>query len=327
MDATMSDIEWTGETWNPVRGCAKVSPGCKNCYAMRFAHRFSGEGQPYEGLTRLSPHGPEWTGKFAFAADMLDKPLRRKKPTVYFVNSMSDLFGEGVSDEQIAAVFGVMAATPQHTFQILTKRAERMREWMEWVASLNVNARVDIAAKTGLFCAGWPLPNVWLGVSVEDQKRRPRIDDLRRTPAAIRFLSLEPLLEDLGKLELNGVDWVICGGESGHGARPMHPDWARSLRDQCADAGVPFFFKQWGEWLSVTGGTRESRLEREDILQCEEVPCYIWSDNAASYRVGKRAAGRILDGRTHDGLPRGHEDLFERIAAGKKAKRKLEVTP
>ena len=250
-----SEIEWTDATWNPVRGCVKVSPGCKHCYAETFAERWRGvAGHAYErGFDpRLAP-------------DQLDAPLRWRKPQRVFVNSMSDLFGDFVPDEYIAAVFGVMAYASQHTFQVLTKRGERMRAWHEWIqrvapdgsdvaycaeAAYEAVGEASETEKTRLdgrliLDAQWPLPNVHLGVSVEDRKYGvPRIAALRDTPAALRFLSVEPLLEDLGALDLRGIGWVIVGGESGHGARPMNEAWVRPIRDQCAAQGVPFFFKQ-----------------------------------------------------------------------------------
>ena len=253
--AGKSEIEWTDATWNPVRGCVKVSPGCKHCYAETFAERWRGvAGHAYErGFDpRLAP-------------DQLDAPLRWRKPQRVFVNSMSDLFGDFVPDEYIAAVFGVMAYASQHTFQVLTKRGERMRAWHEWIqrvapdgsdvaycaeAAYEAVGEASETEKTRLdgrliLDAQWPLPNVHLGVSVEDRKYGvPRIAALRDTPAALRFLSVEPLLEDLGALDLRGIGWVIVGGESGHGARPMNEAWVRPIRDQCAAQGVPFFFKQ-----------------------------------------------------------------------------------
>lgn len=264
-----SAIEWTDATWNPVRGCKKVSPGCKHCYAETFAERWRGiPGHAYEqGFDpRLVP-------------EMLDAPLRWKRPRTIFVNSMSDLFGEFVPDDYIAAVFGVMAAANQHTFQVLTKRAERLPEWFEWMAMRGEYERMWRAAEArGLGSVlsamkanetpAWPTPGVHLGVSVEDRKYGvPRIEHLRNVPAAVRFLSIEPLLEDIGTLDLTGIGWVIVGGESGPGARPMRPEWVRSIRDQCQSAGVPFFFKQWGGVL-------------------------------------KKKAGRELDGRTWDELPK-----------------------
>ena len=239
----MSDhtkIEWTDATWNPVRGCTKISPGCVHCYAETFAERFRGvPGHPYEqGFDlRLVPH-------------KLADPLRWAKPKMVFVNSMSDLFHEDVPDSYVGMVADVMRVANWNTYQVLTKRSERMAEHLRTkLRSLSVE------------------PHVWWGVSVEDRRHGlPRIQHLRESPAAVRFLSVEPLLEDLGTLDLSGISWVIVGGESGHGARPMREEWAQSIRDQCRDAGVPFFFKQWG-------GVRKS------------------------------AAGRTLDGRTYDELP------------------------
>ena len=219
MSAT-STIEWTDATWNPVRGCTKVSPGCARCYAATFAERFRGvPGHPYEqGFDlRLVP------GKLA-------EPLGWAKPKTIFVNSMSDLFHDGVPDDYIVQVARVMQQASWHTYQVLTKRSERMAELLR--------TRLAFAAE---------LPHVWWGVSVENRKHGlPRVDVLRAAPAAVRFLSVEPLLEDLGCFDLTGIHWVIVGGESGHGARPMHEAWATGLRDQCVAAEVPFFFKQWG---------------------------------------------------------------------------------
>lgn len=228
-----STIEWTDATWNPVTGCVKISPGCKHCYAETFAERFRGvPGHPYEQGFDLRL----WPSR-------LDAPLRWKRPRMIFVNSMSDLFQDGVTDEFIAQVFEVMARARQHTFQVLTKRAERLAQWHE------------------AHHEAWWLENVWLGVSVEDRRYGlPRIPLLRRVRAAVRFLSVEPLLEDLGPLDLTGIDWVIVGGESGHGARPMRPHWAGSVRDQCLAADVPFFFKQWGGvWKKRNGRELDNR--------------------------------------------------------------------
>ncbi len=211
----MSRIEWTDKTWNPVRGCTKISPGCKHCYAATFAERFRGvPGNAYEqGFDlRVVPH-------------MLDRPRQWKRPVRIFVNSMSDLFHQDVPDEYIARVFDVMRETPRHQYQLLTKRSARMAEVLE---------------KTGV------PENVWCGVSVENGDYTSRIADLMRVPAQIRFLSIEPLLGPIDDLPLDGIGWVIVGGESGHGARPMDPTWVRSIRDRCVDANVPFFFKQWG---------------------------------------------------------------------------------
>jgi len=237
-----SAIEWTDATWNPIRGCVKVSPGCKHCYAETFAERFRGvPGHPFE-------HGFD----LRLISEKLDQPLLWKQPRRIFVNSMSDLFQEGVPAGYIATVGRVMKRAHWHVFQVLTKRHDRMRELLSgrlgWMASL---------------------PNVWFGVSVENREYGlPRIEALRRTPAALRFLSIEPLLEDLGSLELAGIHWVIVGGESGPRARPMRAEWVLSIRDQCQQAKVPFFFKQWGG-------------------------------------VQKHKTGRELGGRTYDELPAG----------------------
>jgi protein gp37 len=299
----LTKIEWTEQNWNPTRGCSVTSPGCTNCYAMRQAHRFSGEGKPYEGLTKLTGAGPQWTGEVRLSPrHILEAPLRRRKPTTYFVNSMSDLFHESLSNEEIAAVFGVMAAAPRHTFQVLTKRAERMGEWFEWMRQTAkawgaesaeippCDIRVHFAAhcasqvisydgEVGPLPVTWPPTNVWLGVSVEDQKRAAeRIPHLLKTPAAVRFLSCEPLLGHLqldvvrlddfasvnvltGERSYAGrggspgrdvaggprVDWVIVGAESGNGARPMDLTWARRIVDDCKEAGVSAFVKQLGQ--------------------------------------------------------------------------------
>lgn len=240
-----SSIEWTEHTWNPVTGCTKVSPGCKHCYAETLSRRLHAMGAAgYEQGFRLTLH-PE----------RLQQPLGRRRPTTYFVNSMSDLFHDDVPDGYIDQVLDVCRRTPQHTYQVLTKRAERLPQ----------------------FFAGRLVPtNVWLGVSVEDGRYGvPRIAELRRVHAAVRFLSIEPLLEDLGPLDLAGMHWVIVGGESGHGARPMRPEWAERVRQQAQAQGVAFFFKQWGAW------------------------------GADGVRRGKKANGRMLAGRQWDELPAG----------------------
>jgi protein gp37 len=235
-----SSIEWTDATWNPVRGCTRITPGCDHCYAETFAERFRGvPGHPYEqGFDlRLIPA-------------KLAEPLRWKKPKMIFVNSMSDLFHKDVPDDYVESVCRVMERANWHTYQVLTKRSSRLRNLL--------HGRLAFAAG---------LRHIWWGVSVEDRVHGlPRVEHLRQAPAAVRMLSVEPLLEDLGEIKLDGIRWVIVGGESGPGARPMHKDWVRSIRDQCERAGVPFFFKQWG-------GTRKGK------------------------------AGRELDGRSYDGVP------------------------
>jgi protein gp37 len=258
-----TSIEWTrdadgtpGMTWNPVRGCVKITPGCDHCYAETFAERFRGvKGHPYEqGFDlRLVP-------------DKLAEPLRWKTPKVIFVNSMSDLFHKDVPEDYVEAVCRTMEQANWHTYQVLTKRSSRMRNMLQ--------ARLRFAAD---------LPHIWWGVSVEDRAHGlPRVEHLREAPAVVRFLSVEPLLEDLGEINLEGIHWVIVGGESGHGARPMQKEWVLSLRDQCGRAQVPFFFKQWG-------GVRKSK------------------------------AGRELDGKKYDGMPSRVElpvlDNGKRLAA------------
>lgn len=296
----MSDqtgIEWTDATWNPTTGCTKVSPGCDHCYAKTMYERFNGK-DSFETVL-LHP-------------DRLDKPLHWRKPRKVFVNSMSDLFHQDVPDEFILDVWKVMARTPQHTFQILTKRHARMRSFTRRLAFAGPTGAERDAGITGrvpyLFSNGddnWdlgkvrPLDNVWLGVSVENQQWADiRIPALLDTPAAVRWISAEPLLGPVDLLQAvnklhalasarfrpGGLDWVVVGGESGPGARPMDPQWARSLRDECRRAEVPFLFKQWGAF-------------RPPIDDDES--------GALMTRVGKKAAGRELDGRTWDEYPVG----------------------
>lgn len=293
-------IEWTDATWNPVTGCDKVSPGCDHCYAETFAERWRGtEGHYFErGFdVQLRP-------------DKLDLPLRWTKPRRIFVNSMSDLFHDKVPDEYIARVFAVMACAYQHTFQLLTKRHGRMKSLLsssEFVAMVDRESIAYDRSPLGHRQISWPLRNVWLGVSAEDQKRADlRIPALLDTPAAVRFVSAEPLLGPLdiarfvehedAKYDVSPLDWVIVGGESGPGARPMHPDWARSLRDQCVAASVPFLFKQWGEWVT------EDQSPEDIVLP--GVSTRHWGDSEPDvYKVGKKRAGRELDGRTWDQYP------------------------
>ena len=253
----MSGIEWTNKTWNPVRGCTKVSPGCANCYAETFAERFRGvPGNAYEqGFDlRLVP-------------EKLDTPLRWRKPRLIFVNSMSDLFQDGVPTEFIADVGRTMEEANQHIYQVLTKRHDRMRELLSgdlrWMASVK---------------------HVWWGVSVEDQRYGlPRLEALRDTPAAHRFLSVEPLLEDLGPLDLTGIEWVIVGGESGPGARPIEEAWVLRILHQCREQGVRFFFKQWGG-------------------------------------VHKKKTGRLLQGRTFDEYPTSMTDHLARVRSPRQSR-------
>ncbi|PVA66190.1 DUF5131 family protein [Mycobacteroides abscessus] len=303
-------IEWADSTWNPITGCDKVSPGCDHCYAETFAERWRGTPGHYfeNGFdVQLRP-------------DKLDLPLRWTKPRRIFVNSMSDLFHDRVTDEFIARVFAVMALAPQHTFQVLTKRHGRMRSLLNSDRFIEQfqEAWETTPGPDGpeAYAPPWPLPNVWLGVSAEDQKRADlRIPALLDTPAAVRFVSAEPLLGPINlhtdPIEAGSpfwgsqLNWVIVGGESGPGARPMHPDWARSMRDQCVAAAVPFLFKQWGEWAPVDRDEITSKptvtlaLDGQDTYYAHRNH----ADVATLARVGKKRAGRELDGRTWDQYP------------------------
>ena len=253
-----SAIEWTDATWNPTTGCDRVSPGCANCYALDLAARLKRMGVPgYERDGDPRTSGPGFG--LMLHPERLLLPLRWARPRRVFVNSMSDLYHPEVPDEFIVKVFAAMAIAPRHSFQVLTKRPERMREWAispglsddvrsaMYELSLRAALEVDRAFR-------WPLPNVWLGTSVENARWRTRIDELRATPATVRFLSCEPLLGPLGELELEGIHWVIVGGESGPNHRPVREEWILSVRDECETAGVPFFFKQWGGMKSKSGG-------------------------------------------------------------------------
>jgi len=215
-----SKIEWTERTWNPTTGCTKMSPGCKHCYAETMAHR----------LQAMGANGYENGFDLSLIPERLSEPLNRRRPTTYFVNSMSDLFHDDIPFEFLDEVFSVIERTPQHTYQILTKRASRMRKYF--------------SPENHIVPA-----NAWLGVSVEDRKYGvPRIDELRNIDAQIRFLSIEPLLENIGDVDLTGIHWAIVGGESGPKARPMQPAWVQSIKEQCENSGTAFFFKQWGGW-------------------------------------------------------------------------------
>jgi len=247
----MSKIEWTDVTWNPVAGCTIATGGCTNCYAMRMAARLEAMGVPkYQGLTRKSGERYVWTGTIVQDEKALAAPLTWRKPRTVFVNSMSDLFHTSVELGFIARVWGIMKATPQHTYQILTKRPERMCE---------VLSHSDFPV----------LSNVWLGTSVEDGAVLGRIEELRRTPAAVRFISFEPLIGSVADADLRDIDWAIVGGESGPRARPMLAEWASEIEELCRDAGAAFFFKQWGG-------------------------------------RNKKAAGRTFNGKTYDEMPTDH---------------------
>jgi len=352
--ADTTKIEWTDATWNPITGCTLVSDGCRHCYAATLAATRLKNHSSRAGLARINAAGEaKFTGEVRLNAQWLDQPLRWRKPRRIFVCAHGDLFHENVPDEWIDRVFAVMALAPQHTFQVLTKRPERMAEYANSHRYLWIGDQMMIHAPQGLdlrplidafgneeepniMPAKWPLPNVWLGTSVEDQATADaRIPQLLDTPAAVRFISAEPLLgpvdltriispthrinslsrTDDGGSPLPRLDWIIVGGESGSRARPMHPDWARSLRDQCTAAGVAFFFKQWGEfeasldrdrddpdwsadysrkysnrgkskWLNLAGG-RGFNGERFHVMR----------------RVGKSRAGRLLDGREWNEVP------------------------
>lgn len=386
----MSDytgIEWSDATWNPVTGCTRVSEGCRNCYAERLAATRLAHLPAYDGVARMTPEGPRWTGLVRFDTDRLAIPLRWRKPRRVFVNSMSDLFHEALTNEEIAAVFGVMAACPQHVFQILTKRPARMLEWFGWVESMSRDRAWPWCRVCMLRYISpshdsygpqtrtpWPLPNVWLGVSAEDQATADdRIPILLQTPAAVRWVSAEPLLgpidvrpwvggrtsmhmsasvegalanrnfrglldgdgrelseaeaeAQLRALQQHGVrliaangcddfdpetgcrghsrpqlDWIVVGGESGPGARPMHPDWPRSIRDQCQSAGAAFLFKQWGEAAPFCALPPDIQHQLQAPSELTGEPF----EPATLYRVGKHAAGRMLDGRTWDEYPGG----------------------
>lgn len=385
--ADHSLIEWTDATWQPITGCSIVSPGCTNCYAMKLAGTRLKNVPSRVGLTFDSKAGPIWNGKVRFNEQWLDQPLRWREPRKIFVCAHGDLFAENVPDEWIDMVFASMALAPQHTFQVLTKRAGRMREYLSGLTCDGAR-RFNIVAAAGRFMddgdnahdfvanAPWPLPNVWLGVSAEDQVRADeRIPELLATPAAVRFVSAEPLLGpmDLGKFMWpvhprwpaqyrsaaealaagasvtyhrqalvwagrSFIDWVIVGGESGQGARPMHPQWVRSLRDQCAAAGTAFFFKQWGEWAPICFMSEEQTdacyvpapaRNPEAVRRCKVDQCVLHANgerfdldaysrevrrsrrrmfeadfNAMTmFSIGKKRAGRRLDGIEHNAMP------------------------
>ncbi len=371
----MSKIEWTEKTWNPVIGCSKISPGCDNCYAERMAGRQAGmelarlkkntdgyeescgfdlENGKYINVVNKAG---KWNGHIYSNENALEIPLKRKKPTMYFVVSMGDLFHESVPFDFIDKIFAVMALCPQHTFQILTKRPGRMAEYFRYIhknfldVSLAASRLPRIFNDIDMICDaeydrlsnGRVLPNVWLGVTAENREQADlRIPILLQIPAAVRFVSVEPMLGavDLTSIkwakidtsnwqlppgvpkpeecwsmnnvlearpadELNppkiGLDWVIVGGESGPGARPMHYEWPKAIRDQCVAAGVPFFFKQWGEWGGVTRSVKDRRRHVNDPNW------HLWPDtgmeSAVSIKVGKKKAGRLLDGRTWEQYP------------------------
>ena len=364
-----SKIEWTTDTWNPVTGCTRVSAGCDNCYAVTMTKRLSGMPHTKEKYGGLINEGKNhFNGTIKLHEAELETPIKWRKPRMVFVNSMSDLFHKDVPFRFIAKVFHVMGYTPHHTYQILTKRPDRMAEFLsgcgEWEGYIthNGNPPSSYGGNGEIICGyeNWPLHNVWLGTSVEDQKAADdRIPHLLKCPAAVRFLSCEPLLgqvnlpyidfpkaweiarsvapeyhhnkcsfnqnnggilcdcEVLNKVNpLEGIHWVIAGGESGHKARPMHPGWARSLRDQCVEAGVAYFFKQWGEWTPrcqmEDAGFSIQDLDnyREEILyntgEIMKKDGSNWTDKKESKivaKAGKKAAGRLLDGKEWNQMP------------------------
>lgn len=349
MMAETSSIEWTDATWNPITGCTLVSQGCRHCYAARLAATRLRNHPSRAGLARVNAAGEaKFTGEVRFNEDWLDQPLRWRKPRRIFVCAHGDLFHESVPDEWIDRVFAVMALTPQHVFQVLTKRPERMRDYLGHGGTCIPVGIRHAAESMGLGDPGplpITLPNVWLGTSVENQATADeRIPPLLTTPAAVRFISAEPLLGavDLRFLQpfdppveidaLNGthgvlrphrgrsahLDWVIVGGESGPGARPMHPDWARALRDQCAAAGVPFFFKQWGEWgpddgppaigpdrvMDGTAACAAWNGTRWEIAESGYKQADRGKNGEWVYRLGKKKTGATLGGREHREFPR-----------------------
>lgn len=320
-------IEWTDYTWNPVTGCTPVSEGCRNCYARRVAQRLRGRfGYPADDPFRVTLH-PE----------QLEEPLKLRKPSRIFVCSMGDLFHEDVDEKFIAKVFAIMDLARQHTYLVLTKRPARMQRLLSdedfqfhvgWFQSMAVR---ELGLPEPKEIGPWPLRNVWAGVSVENQPAADeRIPILLQTLAAVRYVSVEPML-GLVKMDYlwlhpecsawytdgmirgqhplrgvaKGLDWIICGGETGPGARPVHPDWVRNLRDQAIAAGVPFFFKGWGDWVPQSQADEDLYLGgyRSSGIEWPESPVELLTEDNSVYHVGKKAAGRTLDGRTWDQYP------------------------
>ncbi len=376
--AEHTHIEWTDATWQPITGCTTVSPGCANCYAMHLAGTRLAQHPSRAGLTREVNGHHVWTGEVRLNECWLAQPLGWRRPRRIFVCAHGDLFHESVPDAWIDRVFAIMALSPQHTFQVLTKRSDRMRAYVGDATAARrvytiacdvavIEDRVNVLllapgivpdpefsrAQRRVNLGTWPLANVWLGVSAERQQEADaRIPDLLATPAVVRFVSAEPLLGpvDLTQLgwvggrrldvlqsytsaptptvgvwahephDLSSLSWVIAGGESGPGARPMHPDWARSIRDQCTAAGVPYFFKQWGEWApgecaraaqtrtEMTATWFGDRWHHSALTRVASSELHR-DDEPTVWRLGKRAAGRVLDGRTWDEMPAsaGHQ--------------------
>lgn len=345
--ADKTHIEWTDATWNPVTGCSVVSPGCTNCYAMKLAGGRLHNHPSRAGLTVRSKAGPVWSGEVRLNEEWLEQPLKWTKPRRIFVCAHGDLFHESVPTEWIAWVYGVAIAAVHchgHTFQVLTKRAARARvilsdpafwEEVNSYASHHAHGRATLDD----YGPDRPPPGIWLGVSVEDQAcGEERIPELQATPAAVRWISVEPLLGDLDLPAIKhwvhcdipeyggpghefisclrgggAIDWVVVGGESGPGARPMHPNWVRRIRNDCSAAGVPFFFKQWGEFLSFGdrspcfGRDHHGRINAAQIdgHRYRAAPGVFVSldQSTIAVRVGKRAAGRTFDSTTYDAYP------------------------
>ncbi|NDY56224.1 phage Gp37/Gp68 family protein [Desulfovibrio sulfodismutans] len=337
-----SKIEWCDATWNPVVGCSRISPGCDHCYASRMACRLAQiPTAPHQYREVVDQDNQAWNGRTEFVTSAMEQPFRWKRGRHIFVGSMTDLFHPSTPDEWLDRIFAVMALTARHRFLLLAKRPERMRDYMTQVTPQRLAhaatelqgeeaAKVVLAVLNDTLCGvrnvGWPMRHVWLGVTAEDQARADeRIPILRDTPAVVRFVSFEPLLGQVDcrrflvplRREITprgrenvvsppGVNWAICGGESGPGARPMHPDWVRGLRGQCQDADVPFFFKSWGDWRpglpngqqKAVGITPNGGTYSHDAA---EFFGETWPDNARCMaRVGKKSAGRMLDGKTWD---------------------------
>ena len=360
--ADKTKIEWTEATWNPITGCSVHSAGCTNCYAMKLAGTRLQHHPSRAGLTTPTKKGPVWNGQVRFNEEWLTQPLRWKRPRMIFVCAHADLFHEAVPDEWILEIFDIIrqcsydggsnigkigGGVGQHIFQILTKRSDRMRSFMKRLRYEDRGEKLAVHLSDDGKRPYTP-SNVWLGVSVENNAHRDRIIDLGQTPAALRWISGEPLLDGLsltdiplnGGLDEHGIqwlfnaltgeqyffddlgktgsgdgpvmeplDWVVAGGESGKDARPMHPDWARSLRDQCAAAGTPFFFKQWGEWaadtrkleLTIQKHSADTRWIDKDSAERRHYQ-QRRSDSCMT-KLGKKAAGRLLDGVEHNGMP------------------------
>lgn len=298
--ATTTRIEWADITINPVRGCSHCSPGCDNCYAERFAARVAripNTARAYAGLVDVNG---KWTGRFSVSLDTLD--ALSIKPRRIFVGSMCDLFHENLPYNLFLWIVEKLSRYPQHTFMLLTKRPERMKHF------------ISLTKESDTVCGLWPLPNLWLGVTVCNRDELWKLDVLRKIPAALRFVSFEPLLSDLGDVDLSGIGWVIAGGETGPGARPMHPDWVRGLRDQCQAAEVPFFFKSWGEWLPCSDCPDDLDFEKHasgfigddgifDAGNDGAFQCRNGVRDEQAFRVGKRTAGRLLDDREWNEVP------------------------